>query len=196
MGSLTEYDTALDTLVLYRTNIGDSRTRGLEMFFEYGFYLTDDLSASLFTSTSYFDAKYLGDSLRFSSKENRSIKGKRVESTPKWISRNGLSVRYKTFSMSVLYSYTAKSFSDPLNTEIPNANGTIGLVPSYGLLDANISLRLPGYVFRLALNNLTDKQYFTKRPTFYPGPGIWPSDGRSIVFSVGVKLNGKRRITE
>jgi Fe(3+) dicitrate transport protein len=33
---------------------------------------------------------------------------------------------------------------------------------------------------RAAVNNLFDLQYFTKRPQFYPGPGIWPSDGRAL----------------
>jgi hypothetical protein len=39
---------------------------------------------------------------------------------------------------------------------------------------------------RFGLNNLTDKQYFTKRPLFYPGPGVWSSDGRGFVFGIGL----------
>jgi len=192
LGSITEFSGELDTLILYRTNIGDSRTNGLELFLEYGFKITQDLSASIFTSTSYFDAKYLGDSVRYSAKENRSIKGKRVESTPQWISRNGLNLKYKTLSMSLLYSYTAESFADPLNTEAPNATGAVGIVPAYGILDLNATYRVNNLVFRMALNNLTDEHYFTKRPTFYPGPGIWSSDGRSVVLTVGIKLGSNR----
>lgn len=41
---------------------------------------------------------------------------------------------------------------------------------------------------RLNINNLTDKQYFTKRPTFYPGPGVWPSEGRSFSGSFIIRL--------
>jgi Fe(3+) dicitrate transport protein len=53
----------------------------------------------------------------------------------------------------------------------------------------NASLRASRhFTFRLGVNNLTNEQYFTKRPTMYPGPGIWPSDGRSIVGSVVVRL--------
>ena len=29
---------------------------------------------------------------------------------------------------------------------------------------------------------------FTKGSTFYPGPGIWPSDGRGFTFTVGIKI--------
>lgn len=189
LGSLAQYEGALDTFVLFRTNIGDSRTNGLEVFAEYGFHLSENVRVSLFTSTAFFDASYLGDSVRVSLKENRSIRGNRVESVPEWISRNGLNVKYKDLSASLLYSYTAKSYADPLNTETPSANGAVGLVPAYGLLDLNASYRVsPRLMFRLSVNNLTDKQYFTKRPTFYPGPGVWPSDGRSIVVTMGVKI--------
>jgi Fe(3+) dicitrate transport protein len=42
--------------------------------------------------------------------------------------------------------------------------------------------------FKMSLNNITDKQYFTKRPSFYPGPGIWSSDGRSLTVTVIFRL--------
>ncbi|MCC6459571.1 MAG: TonB-dependent receptor [Saprospiraceae bacterium] len=189
LGSLTEYSAQLDTLILFRTNIGNSRTSGLELFVEYGVRLSEQWSLTLFSSSSYFDARYQGDSVRVSSKENRSIKGKRVESVPEWISRNGATLKYKTLSVSLLYSYTAVSYADPLNTETPSATGAVGLVPAYGLLDLNLSWRLlHNLTLRCSLNNLSDKQYFTKRPSFYPGPGVWPSDGRSLVVSLGVRL--------
>lgn len=188
LGSLARYNAAIDTFVLFRTNIGDSRTNGVEFFAEYGARLFEGFYASIFTSTAWFDARYLGDSLRVSSKENRSIKDKRVESVPEWISRNGLNLRFKSLSASLLYSYTGATFSDPLNTEAPSANGAVGKVPAYGLLDINATYRVRNLVFRLSVNNAANHQYFTKRPTFYPGPGVWPSDGRSVVFSVAVKV--------
>jgi len=188
LGNLAQYDADIDTFILYRTNIGDSRTYGLELFAEYGFYLGDDVFASVFSSTSYFNAKYLGDSIRINGKENRSIKDKKVESVPEWISRNGLNIRYKKLSASLLYSYTAESFADPLNTVEPSATGAVGLVPAYGLLDFNASFRYRNFTLRFNVNNLLDEHYFTKRPTFYPGAGVWPSDGRSVVVTVGVKI--------
>ncbi len=41
---------------------------------------------------------------------------------------------------------------------------------------------------RFNLSNATNKQYFTKRPTFYPGPGVWPSDGRNGSITLAIKL--------
>jgi len=88
-----------------------------------------------------------------------------------------------------LYSYTAESYADPFNTKEPSANGAVGLVPAYGLLDLNATWRISTQLtLRLSANNLLDEQYFTKRPTFYPGPGIWPSDGRSFVATVAIRL--------
>ena len=188
LGNLAQYDADIDTFILYRTNIGDSRTYGLELFAEYGCYLGDEVFASVFSSTSYFNAAYLGDSIRINGKENRSIKGKKVESVPEWISRNGLNIRYKKLSASLLYSYTAESFADPLNTIEPSATGAVGLVPAYGLLDFNASYRYRKFIVRFNVNNLLDEHYFTKRPTFYPGAGVWPSDGRSVVVTIGVKI--------
>ncbi|MNY79016.1 TonB dependent receptor [compost metagenome] len=71
----------------------------------------------------------------------------------------------------------------------PSANGTIGKVPGYGLLDLNATLYLgQHYKLRFGMNNITDKQYFTKRPTMYPGAGVWSSDGRSLGVSFAIKI--------
>jgi Fe(3+) dicitrate transport protein len=173
---------------IYKTNIGDSQTNGVELFVE-GFPVrTRTLLVSVFTSTSLMKATYI-NAVIASGNENRDISGNEVESVPRIITRNGLNVAWKTARMSLLYSYVAKSFSDPLNVEIPTSNGARGVVPAYGLLDLNFSLRLPPhFLVRAGVNNLFNSQYFTKRPLFYPGPGVWPSDGRTFVFSFTVKL--------
>jgi Fe(3+) dicitrate transport protein len=89
-----------------------------------------------------------------------------------------------------LYSYTAESFADALNTVEPlKSTGAVGLVPSYGLLDLNATFRFSKNLeARISVNNVLDKQYFTKRPTFYPGPGVWPSDGRNGNVSFIIRL--------
>lgn len=173
---------------ILRTNIGHSVTHGLEWFTEYGFRLAGKFHGNLFTSTALFDARYQDAFIRIGN-ENRSIDGNKVESVPTWISRNGLNLRYNGFSISVLYSYTGRTFADPLNTQAPSPTGAIGMVPAYGLLDVNLSCRLFGHmILRFNINNVAGKDYFTKRPAFYPGPGIWPSDGRSIQATVQMNL--------
>jgi len=90
--------------------------------------------------------------------------------------------------MSLLYSYVGETYADALNTVVPPTNGAVGKVPAYGLLDFNSTFFIKQITVRINVNNITNKSYFTKRPSFYPGPGIWASDGRSLVVSVGFKV--------
>lgn len=173
---------------IFRTNIGTSFTKGLESFVEYYGKFNPQLNFSIFTSTALMDAKYLRASARLGEK-NIDITGNDVESTPKVISRNGLTIRYKKVSLTSLYSFTAKCFADALNTEKATSNGSIGIVPAYGIMDFNATVRISKMILLKAnLNNALNKMYFTKRPQFYPGPGIWASDGRGFSVSVSTKL--------
>ncbi|MCP9755957.1 TonB-dependent receptor [Lacihabitans sp. CCS-44] len=183
LGTLAQTD-ANGVFQILRTNIGNSFTRGLEMFLEYYARINEKTNFSIFTSTSLMEAKYLKAEIR-SGEKNINIEGNFVESTPQFISRNGVTFRYRRLSFTSLFSYTAKSYADALNTLQPSANGSVGLVPAYGILDFNATCRVSSKIMlKLNLNNSTNKQYFTKRPQFYPGPGIWASDGRSLNLTI------------
>ncbi|CAG5070657.1 Fe(3+) dicitrate transport protein FecA [Dyadobacter sp. CECT 9623] len=190
MGTVSMRDEANNAYLL-RTTTGDSRTRGVEAYLEYTAIQTGETlptELSIFTSTSYFDAKYMKGNAVVNN-ENTSVAGNRVEGVPTWISRNGIQFQYKKLASTLQYSYVSSNFANPLNTIEPSANGTIGKVPGYGLLDFNATLRLgTAYTLRMGINNITNKQYYTKRPTMYPGAGIWTSDGRSFQISVGIKI--------
>jgi Fe(3+) dicitrate transport protein len=174
--------------LIFRTNIGNSVTNGAEFFGEYAFHISPAWKASIFSSTSFMQAQYEDAAIRVGN-ENVDISGNEVESVPQWITRNGLTVRYKRISLTALYSYTAETFADPLNTVEASATGAVGLVPAYSIFDVNATWRISQAVtLRMNMSNIFDTQYFTKRPTFYPGPGIWPSDGRSANISVGFRL--------
>jgi Fe(3+) dicitrate transport protein len=187
MGNQALYDENA-AFYLYRTNIGNSTTDGVELFAEYGSRIYKDVLFSVFTSTSFFRGVYADAQIR-SGDINLKISGNRLESVPEVITRNGVSVKLKKASVSFLYSYVGKSYADAVNTETPSANGAVGVVPAYGLIDLNsMFLILNQITLRVNVNNVANKQYFTKRPTFYPGPGVWSSDGRSVVVSVGIKI--------
>ncbi len=188
LGSLSGTDPDDGSFYIYRTNIGNSVTRGAEAFLEYTFYATPAIGVTVFTSTALFDASY-HDAIVRSGESNVDVSGNKVEGVPDWISRNGLTLRYREASLSFLYSYTGESYADALNTREPSATGSVGLVPSYGILDINASVRISNQVMiRVNINNVTNEKYFTKRPSFYPGPGIWSSDRRSLSVSIGVKI--------
>ena len=173
----------------YRTNIGNSFTKGTEILIQGDWLLGGKIWLSAFTSTALLDARYKNASVK-SGNTNVSIDGNKVESVPDIITRNGVSFRYKKVNFSALYSYTSETFADALNTIQPlQSTGAVGIVPSYGILDMNAAYRFSKNLeARISVNNVTNKQYFTKRPLFYPGPGVWPSDGSNFGVSFIIRL--------
>jgi len=174
--------------LVFKTNLGNTITRGIEFYTEVNVFQSKTTQLSLFTSTSYFDAHYVQGSLVAGGKITE-IAGNRIESTPKWMTRNGLQLRHRKLSSALQYSWVDYSYSDPENTVTPSANGSKGTVPAYGLFDFNATYRFSQHwSLRASVSNFTDTQYFTKRPTIYPGPGVWPSDGRSFTMTLMIKL--------
>jgi Fe(3+) dicitrate transport protein len=116
---------------------------------------------------------------------NVPISGNAIEGVPAWIIRQGLDLVAGRWAGTVQSSYTSASLADPLNTRVPTANGARGLVPSYHVVDVNAMWRVSAVMqLSAGLSNVFDEHYFTKRPTIYPGPGVWPSAGRGFRFTV------------
>lgn len=186
-GTILKTDT-IGSPYTYRTNIGNSLTKGLELFVQGNWDLTKYIGLTIFTSSTLMDGQYTSGAIK-SGNNNISIEGNKIESVPSIISRNGLTIQYKKFIFSALYCYTSETFADALNTKTPTANGAVGIVPAYGLLDLSSSFKISRHLtIKASLNNVTNKQYFTKRPLFYPGVGVWPSEGRNGTISFIVKL--------
>lgn len=190
------YDHRMGNLVLqdstgsytFKTNIGNSVTNGLEIYTEINLVNKIKWRVGLFTSTSLMKATFEDAKLSVGT-ANVDISGNEVESVPRWISRNGLQVAYKTISANLQYSYVSDSYSDPLNTIQPTANGARGVVPSYGIWDLNLACKFAKrFILRAGVNNFLNTSYFTKRPVIYPGGGVWSSDGRSFVCSIGFRI--------
>jgi Fe(3+) dicitrate transport protein len=196
LGSLEQTNPDDGTTYILRTNIGNSITNGAEIFIEYNVKIAGRINMSVFTSTALFDGRYTDAEIKSgknaggsSQSENINISGNKLESVPNLITRNGLTFQLHPVSITALYSYTADTYADALNTNTPSKTGAVGLVPSYSIIDLNTTVIISKQlVLRVNVNNITNKQYFTKRPQFYPGPGVWSSDGRSINCSVALKI--------
>jgi Fe(3+) dicitrate transport protein len=115
------------------------------------------------------------------------LDGKKVEGAPEWIARSGATVRWNALSLSLQHSFVSETFSDALNTE-SSANGAIGEVPAYHVFDLTAGWEGGRFGLRAGVTNLANERYYTRRSTQYPGPGILPSDGRSVFIGVDVKL--------
>jgi Fe(3+) dicitrate transport protein len=169
---------------LLRTNVGTSRTRGVEVSLEAWLAQSRDFALWIHTATSFYEGVYTEGTVA-SGGQNVDIAGNDIESVPQWMSRSGISLEMGALSANALVSWVDESFADPLNTMAPSANGAVGLVPDYTVVDFNAGLRLAEWLtVRGGVSNLLDAEYFTKRPQFYPGPGVWPSDGRAYQLSV------------
>lgn len=78
-------------------------------------------------------------------------------------------------------------FPDTANTQMENATGTLGLIPSYIVWDANVEYRWHdrGSVF-VSARNVLDERYFTFRGNLAGSAGIFPSAPRTIQGGVQV----------
>lgn len=181
----------------YRTNVGNSFSRGVEALVEFNpvkaFSKTLPYgSISIFGSAGYTNARY-DDYVLTTRSGNQLItttySNKQVENAPEWIVRYGLNYFFRGFTATMQWSYVSDAFSDASNTVIPVATGLNGLIPAYHIGDISVNYKfLEKYNVRAGLNNLTDAAYFTRRAGGYPGPGLMPADGRNFFVSVGAKF--------
>lgn len=169
------------------TNVGNSVAKGIEGYVEVNpvkaFSGTKRTDIIVFASYSYTNARYSGDH------KDAATKGKKVENAPANILRVGVTAGYAKFSLTGQLSYVSETFSDANNTMTPTANGQNGLIPSYSVADLTATFKFNGNVnVKAGVNNLFDKNYFTRRAGGYPGPGVLPADGRTLFVSITGKF--------
>lgn len=194
-----KYDNRIGTVTQngnpFRTNIGTSVSKGLELFAEIEpiKMLAGNSSSgniSIYGSYVLVDASYTSWNNPASATDlTVSIEGKRVENAPRHISRTGLTYSLKKFSATAQLNDVSHVFTDAVNTDAPNANGTVGRIAGYRLIDASFTLLVGDYYnVKAGVNNLTDETYATRRAGGYPGPGLMPGNGRTWFVSVGAKF--------
>ncbi|GAB4144295.1 MAG: TonB-dependent receptor [Bacteroidia bacterium] len=182
VGELVLTDTA-GNAYNFRTNTGNSLNKGLEAYIDiHPFQLMNKKAkigdVGIFASAGYLDAYYT----------EGSNKDKRVEYTPEWTVRSGITWQYKMISTTFNWSYVDGVFSDAKNTVFA-ASGTTGWISHYNVLDWSFTVKLPrNFTVKGSLNNITDNRYYTRRSGGYPGPGILPSDARNFALTLGMKF--------
>jgi Fe(3+) dicitrate transport protein len=170
----------------YRTNVSASRNIGLEAFGSLNVArlfggLSKELDWSVFVNTAVISARYINS-------DEPGIEGNEVEMVPPVIVRTGTSMRYRRWGWSYQFSYTHEHYSDATNA-VRTATAVEGLIPGYSVSDLSFSFEIiPAMRLEASCNNLTDARYFTRRAESYPGPGIIPSDARSLFVTLQVTL--------
>jgi Fe(3+) dicitrate transport protein len=182
VGELNLIDTSGNAYA-FRTNTGNSLNQGMEAYIDiHPFQLMNKASKigdiGIFASAGYLDAYYT----------EGSNKDKRVEYTPEWTIRSGLTWQYKMLSTTFNWTYVDGVYTDAKNTEFATA-ATSGWISHYNVLDWSFTVKLPKqFSVKGSINNITDNRYFTRRAGGYPGPGIIVADARNYAVTVGMKL--------
>ena len=182
----------------YRTNIGQSRSTGMEAFAEVSLKGKDQTALSerdlrVFISGSLMDARY--KELQVTSVNNGTVttsnlRNRKVEYAPDAILRSGLTLIAGNLSSTLQVSHTAAVFTDANNTRTPSANGQNGIIPSYTMVDWSAEMKFKkGFSLRGGVNNLFNERYFTRRASGYPGPGVLPGDGRTFFMTIGYRTH-------
>lgn len=103
-----------------------------------------------------------------------------------------LGVRYKfpfenqSLIINVFNNYVGKQYSDSKNTEEGSADGKLGAVPSYNVMNATINYSRKHWGVYVNVNNVLDEKYFTLRWASWNG--IIPSPGRNFMIGAQIKF--------
>jgi len=172
----------------FRGNIGDAITYGVESFVDWNIWEAistekRDIKLSNFVNLALTDSKYT------SSQEN-NVKGKKVEFIPGVNLKTGLIFGYKDFLGSLQYTYLSKQFTDATNSprDFESQSGIVGEIPAYDIMDLSFSYTYHRFKLEAGVNNVLDENYFTRRATGYPGPGIIPSSPRAFYALLQLKF--------
>ncbi|WP_080241355.1 TonB-dependent receptor domain-containing protein [Spirosoma rigui] len=185
IGEVQFYDEN-DRVLRRRGNIGQAVIMGIESYAEGDFLrlanpANPDLSGVIFANLALIRSEYRAS-------EIAGVAGKQVEFVPNVNLKSGLRLGYKNLKASFQYTYLSDQFSDATNARNGGVSAVIGLIPAYSIMDASASYQFGKFRLEGTLNNLANRAYFTRRATGYPGPGILPSDGRSVYLTLQVKL--------
>ncbi len=173
-----------------RKNIGTAFIYGIEAFADWNIaatFLPDNKKAklNLFINTAITDSEYIAS-------EENNVKGNKVEFIPAINFKSGIKAGYKNLLFSLQYSSLSEQFTDAENSSPPeegdSRSGVIGEIPGYNIVDFSMSYKFKKITLESGILNLLDNQYYTRRATGYPGPGIIPSDGRGVYLTLGVRI--------
>ncbi len=184
IGEVQFYDLN-DRVLRRRGNIGRAVIMGLESYGEADLVRLANpespVSGVVFGNIALIKSAYKAS-------EISGVVGKQVEFVPAINLKSGARIAYKNLKASFQYTYLSDQFSDATNARDGGVSAVIGLIPAYAIMDASVSYEFKRFRIESSLNNLANRFYYTRRATGYPGPGILPSDGRSVYLTVQIKI--------
>lgn len=170
----------IERVVRLRTNVADARILGVESLIQSDLLALCDKQSStaleVFVNVSCIQGEYIDS-------DEPAFDGKEVELVPDVSLKTGITLKRPRWAVAVQYSYTSEQFSDATNAPF-TPTAVDGSIPSYQVLDISGNINRGPWRLEVSLNNALDARYFTRRAAGYPGPGIIPSDGRALYFTL------------
>lgn len=168
----------------YRTNIGATRTIGIESIIETDllkiFNVPTNHGLRAYLNTSFIEGTYVNSTLP-------GIQGKSVEYIPTLTVRTGLEFTSSEMNLGIHLSHVGSQYSDASNAK-RSSNPIVGEIPAYTVMDVALGYKVhTSLSMEIHVNNVLDASYFTRRAESYPGPGIIPAEPRMI--TVGFAWN-------
>ncbi|MGH1386865.1 TonB-dependent receptor domain-containing protein [Kordia sp.] len=168
-----------------RGNIGDAVMYGFEGLLDFNlnevFIKNNDYSFNYFINAAITNSEY-------TKTDENGVEGNNVEFVPNVNLKTGIRFGYKNFLSNIQYTYISQQFTDASNAVESNLSGVIGEIPAYDILDISFSYTYKNFKLETGINNVLDNEYFTRRATGYPGPGIIPSNNRNFYTTLQIKF--------
>lgn len=165
-------------------NGGRTRHAGVELGLVADFHKFFDMKGeqvSLSLSATYVNAEFTAD--RFVGPDTINVKGNRTPYAPQFFINTALGYVSKYgFGIRLTHMYVGEQFTDALNTVAPSADGRIGKLDAYHILDAGVQYTVKKIrtTFSVSAKNLTNERYIaSRRPQ-----GIRVGNPRFIMFGV------------
>ncbi len=176
-----------------RTNVGSANILGLESLIEMKplrlLKAVDqkEWDLSVLANVSFVDARYV-------SSLQANVADRGVEFVPARNLKLTTQAAYRNFGLSVQWTSLSSQWTDAQNSLVPDPSdrrfGLIGAIPAYQIWDVDLTWDFgPQFKLSTGVNNALGANYFTRRATGYPGPGIIPSDGRNFYVSLEYTVN-------
>jgi len=101
--------------------------------------------------------------------------------------RSSITYKRKLTKAQIQWNLVDGQFTDATNSTY-TSDAIYGEIPLYHVMDVSINHTLGKRMnLGLKLNNALNTNYFTRRATGYPGPGIIPSDGINLRASLVIR---------
>ncbi len=176
-------------LIRVRRNLGDAFLYGFESLLDWNignsfWSAKEKHRLSFFTNIAFTKSKYFRSDIP-------GVEGNEVEFIPDWNVKTGIRFGMGQLDGSLQLTYLSQQFTDASNSpqeRNDNLSGIEGTIPSYQIMDLSFAYTWKMLKLEAGSNNLLNENYFTRRATGYPGPGIIPSAPRTFYVALQLKI--------